>query len=333
MDTTPIVAMQKFQFGDKIFCADGEYGTLQQLIFDSSTRSVIQLGVKTRQFFGKIVYTPFSSVEDATGDTVVLRITHDEFETASLAGSPTHCVLEERTTIQNHDNAARGSLRLVAVEPENGKLAYVVAHHLRTGVDTLIRQEFVTRIATDAIEISIPEVALQITPPYHSDRELQQEAERILFQLTPLHVDYEGMQVRVLDSVLYLTGNISSTLRGEIVADQASGVEGLLDVKNYLVGDDKLASDLALTLSRDERTRDVPIGVYPRLGVVRLSGAVHNQDQKQAADQIARSFSGVRAVNNDLVIDPQADILNVMASSMGGEAEDKIPGRYIRHTR
>jgi len=140
-------------------------------------------------------------------------------------------------------------------------------------------------------------------------------------------LDFRGMNVRVVDGVLYLDGNISSSLRGEMVADQSVGVVGLLEVKNHLVGDDQLASDLALALGRDPRTLDLPIGVYPRLGVVRLSGAVHNVQEKAAAEEIARAFPGVYSVVNDLIVNPNAEVLNVMASSAGGEAEDSVPGK------
>ena len=104
-------------------------------------------------------------------------------------------------------------------------------------------------------------------------------------------------------------------------------------IKNNLVGDDRLASDLAMALGRDPRTRDLPIGVYPRLGVVRLSGAVHNSQQKAAAEEIARNFDGVRSVINDLLVDPKAEQLNVMSGAEGGESIDKVPGKYIRHTK
>ena len=88
-----------------------------------------------------------------------------------------------------------------------------------------------------------------------------------------------------------------------------------------------------MALGRDPRTRDLPIGVYPRLGDVRLSGAVHNEQQKVAATEIAKSFDGVRSVYNDLVVNPKADSINVMSSAEGGEAEDLVPGKYIRHTK
>jgi hypothetical protein len=38
-------------------------------------------------------------------------------------------------------------------------------------------------------------------------------------------------------------------------------------------------------------------------------------------------------VINDLVVNPDAEMLRVMSSSEGGEASDKVPGKYIRHTK
>ena len=122
-------------------------------------------------------------------------------------------------------------------------------------------------------------------------------------------------------------------MRGEIVADQAVAIPGLLEVKNRLLGDDVLASDVASALGRDPHTHDLPIGVYPRLGIVRLSGAVHNDLQKDAAEEIVKSILGVRGVENDLVVRPDSELLPVMAPAASGEAEDLVPGQYIRHTK
>ena len=111
------------------------------------------------------------------------------------------------------------------------------------------------------------------------------------------------------------------------------GVQGLLEIKNNLVGDDVLASKLAMVLAHDPQTRDLPIGVYPKLGVVRLGGAVHNEQQKSAAEEIAKKIPGVRSVINTLIVDPKATMLNVMSPAEGGEAADIIPGKYVRHTK
>jgi osmotically-inducible protein OsmY len=94
-----------------------------------------------------------------------------------------------------------------------------------------------------------------------------------------------------------------------------------------------LAADLALAFAQDERTRELPIGVYPRLGIVRLSGAVHNSQQKAVAGEISINFPGVRSVVNDLLVDPKADMLSVMSPPEGGETKDIVPGKYVRHTQ
>ncbi len=327
-----ISEMQKFRFGCKVYCSDGEQGVLDHVCFAASTRRLSHIGVRSGLFFGMTMYLPFAAVVSASGERIVLNITRAELLSASRQ-IPSGVLLNRRSVIRNTVTGAKGSLELVAVQPENGELAYLVVHNLRPGQDTLLRQEVLTKLETGLTTISISEAQLRAFPPYRSDQELQRDVEKILFDLAPLHVDFRGMNVRVLDGVLYLDGNISSSLRGEMVADQSIGVIGLLEVKNNLVGDDQLASDLALALAHDPRTHDLPIGVYPRLGIVRLSGAVHNAQEKAAAEEIARAFPGVRSVVNDLVVDPKAEILNVMASVASGEAEDIVPGKYIRHTK
>jgi osmotically-inducible protein OsmY len=329
--STLISEMQKFRFGSKIFCSDGENGILTHTIFDPATRRMTHIGTKLGRLFGKTVYVPYDTVTGATSDGVTLRIKRAELSAASTA-APAGANLESKATVTRAGSENKGTLLLVAVHPESGELAYLVVHHLRPGQDTLLREQYIKDIAPGQVTVTIPDEVLNALPPYRPDRELQQEVESILFDLTPLHIDMKGMNIRVLDSVLYLDGNISSSLRADIVEDQVLGVPGLLEIKNNLVGDDQLAADLAMALGRDPRTRDLPIGVYPRLGEVRLSGAVHTSQQKAAAEEITKNFPGVRSVINDLVVNPKADMLPVMEST-GFVAEDKVPGKYIRHTK
>ena len=325
-----ISEMQKFHFGAKVFCSDGECGVLTHIVFDPTTRRMVAIGVKQGWLFGKTVYIAYDTVTDATSDGVQLRVSSAELLASKVEAQGT--LLDSKSVVELVESQTKGTLLLIAVHPQSGELAYLVTHHLRAGQDTFIRQDSVSKLETDRVTVSIDEGTLQALPPYRSDDELQREVEDMLFDLTLLHVDLAGMRIRVLDSVLYLDGNISSSLRGDIVADQAMGTQGLLAVENRLIADDRLAGDLALVLGRDEHTHDLPIGVYPKLGVVRLSGAVHTTQQQQAAEEIAHKFPGVRSVINDLVVDPKADMLHVMSSSEGAEAEDKVPGPYVRHT-
>ena len=327
-----ISEMAKFHFGNIIFCSDGEGGILASVTFDAATRRMTHLGAKQGRFFGKMGYLPFESVIKATGDGVMVGAKRGEL--ASANGVPSGGVIfDSKSVVERAGSSMKGTLKLVATQPENGELAYIVAHNLRAGQDILLRAEYVTGMENDRITVTISDDALNALPPYHSDAVLQQEVESILFDLTSMHVDLKGITIRVLDGVLYLDGNISSSLRADIARDQVYGVQGLLEIKSNLIGDDQLAADLARALGQDPRTRDLPIGVYPKLGVVRLSGAVHTGQQKAAAEEIARRFPGVRSVINDLDVDPNSDMLHVMSAPEGGEAQDKIPGRYVRHTQ
>lgn len=331
--TALISEMQKFQFGGKIFCTDSEYGTLTQVGFDAATMRMTHLVFKQGRFFGKTFTLPFEAVKDANSDGIMLNLAMMDVMAASKADMA-GALLDNKSTIEIQGAAARGTLHMVAVHPENGELAYIVAHNLHPGQNTLIKRAFVTTIATGHITLSLPAATLQEMSAYRSDAELQNDVERVLYDMTPLHVDLPGMERRVRDSVLYLSGNISSSLRSDMVVDQASAVPGLLEIKNTLIGDDTLAADVAMALGHDERTRDLPIGVYPRLGDVRLGGAVHTEQQKVAATEIARSFPGVRSVTNTIVVNPKTDLLHVMAPAEGGEADDKVPGdKYVRHTK
>lgn len=329
--TMAISEMAKFHFGNTIFCSDGEGGVLATITFDGAARRLISIGAKQGRLFGKMGYVPFEKVVKATGEGITVRAKRAELVPGDAPSAGV--TLDSKSGVERAGSSAKGTLMLTATHPESGELAYIVAHNLRPGQDALLRAEYVTGVEKDHITVTISDEALNALPPYRSDAELQQEVESILFDLTPMHVDLKGMSIRVLDGVLYLDGNISSSLRSDIAQDQVYGVQGLLEIKNNLIGDDQLAADLARALGQDLRTRDLPIGVYPKLGAVRLSGAVHTVQQKAAAEEIARKFPGVRSVETNLIVDPATDMLHVMSAPEGGEAQDKVPGKYVRHTQ
>ncbi len=327
-----VAEMQKFIFGTTIFCSDGEDGSLAQVIFDPATRRLTRIGTRRGRLFGKTHHLSFEHVVNASGEAVTLDLSLADLASASNA-EVGGALLESKSVVELSGSSSKGTLLLVAVHPGSGELAYIVAHNVRPGQDTLFHEKYVTSIEAGHVMVTIPEEVLQVLPPYRLDDVLQREVEGILYDFTPMHIDLKGINIHVLDSVLYLDGNTSSSLRRDIATDQVSGVEGLLEIKNNLVADDTLAAGLARALGQDPITRDLPIGVYPRLGVVRLSGAVHTGQQKAAAGEIAKNYPGVRSVINGLVVDPNAELLDVMAAPEGGETKDKVPGKYVRHTK
>ncbi|MBX5450817.1 BON domain-containing protein [Thermogemmatispora sp.] len=332
MTSELISELLKFRFGSKVFCSDGEYGLLDEVVVDAARRCVTHVGVSRGLFMKKRLYLAFNQVSQASSDGVTLTTSLANLAQVAVADAGgVH--LSGSSLVEAPAAGQRGTLLLLAVQPSSGEIAYVVAHNLPGGQDTLFRVDTIAELASGVVRLNLSAEALKGLPPYRPDRELQREVEAVLFDLYPLHVDMRGISARVLDGVLYLDGNISSALRADLVERQVMGVPGLLEIRNNLVADDTLASEVALALGRDPRTRGLPIGVYPRLGVVRLSGAVHSAEQKRVAAEIARAVPGVRQVVNDLTVNPRAERLPVMAST-GAEDEDLVPGgRYVRHTK
>lgn len=330
-NTARISALMTFHFGAPVVCSDGPGGTLVSVFCEPSSRCVTHIAVRRGHLFGRTVCLPFTRVATASADGVRLNCLRAGLAAPDSGDTGPGVALHGHTAVTAQTGS--GTLSLVAVQPTSGALVYIVAHNLVPGRDTLLRSCSVSALAKDQVTIALDSADLEAKPPYRSDHELQREVDHILFDLGFLHIDLRGLSMRVLDGVLFMEGNISSTLRGELAQDQVAGVEGLLAIENNLVGDDTLAARIAHALGQDERTRDLPIGVYPQLGVVRLSGSVRGAGQRVAAAEIAQACPGVRAVINDLVVDPAGAMLYVMSAPEGGEARDMTPGKFTRHTR
>lgn len=330
MDTTArISTLMTFHFGTPVVCQDGLSGTLTSVLCEPSSRRLTHIAVMRGRLFRKAVCLPLAKIAIASDDGV--RLTCSAAQLAAFPAQESGVVLDAQTAVSGE--AGRGTLVLVAARPESGELVRVVARNLVPGRDTLLQAAEVSTLEPGSLTISLSGPETQARPAYRSDRELQHEVESILFELGFLHIDLRGMSMCVCDGVLSMEGNISSSLRGELAADQVRGVTGLLAVSNNLVGDDALAARIAHALGQDERTRDLPIGVYPQLGVVRLSGSVRGAGQRAAAGSIARACPGVRDLINDLVVDPGGAMLYVMSAAEGGEIKDIPPGKFTRHTR
>ena len=155
MNKTMLISeMLKFHFGNKIFCSDGDGGVLAQVLFDPATHSMAYIGVKQGRLFGKNVYLPFDSLLSATGEGITLRVKRSDLDTTT-SQVPGYATLTSKSVVENTKSAAKGSLLLVAVHPTTGELAYIVAHDLRSGQDTLLQETYITKLETGRIIVSI----------------------------------------------------------------------------------------------------------------------------------------------------------------------------------
>src|SRR5581483_9634583 len=196
-DGASICAMQHFHFGQRVLCSDGEAGLLTQLVFDSAGHRLIALGIMVGRWFGRRVYVSFTTVVPAAGENMTLRLSRAELAAASNQ-APAGAELDRTSVVKaNHPSGttAQGTIHLLAVHPESGKLADLVAHHIRARQDTLFHEASVTQIETGQVNVSLPEATWQTLPPYRPDDQLQHEIEERLYDLIPFHVDFQAMHI------------------------------------------------------------------------------------------------------------------------------------------
>ncbi len=69
-------------------------------------------------------------------------------------------------------------------------------------------------------------------------------------------------------------------------------------------GDASITTAVKARLAREKASTLTKVDVDTRQGVVRLSGTVDNDRMRQRASELTRQVAGVRAVRNDLKVQP-----------------------------
>lgn len=123
------------------------------------------------------------------------------------------------------------------------------------------------------------------------------------------HIDPGKVDVSVEEGTVILQGTVDSLWQKSIAQSTAGNIRGVLNVRNALmvgppraVPDEEIAYQVLSALESDALVDTSLINVHAKDGVVTLSGTVHNHHALRAAEEIAGITTGVRDVNNYLVI-------------------------------
>src|SRR5579875_1193422 len=125
MKSELISELLKFRFGRKVFCSDGEYGLLDEVVVDAARRSITHIGVSRGLFVKKRFYLAFSQVNQASSDGVTLTTSLAKLEQVAVA-DPAGARLSGRSLVEAPAAGQRGNLLLLAAQPGSGEIAYVV---------------------------------------------------------------------------------------------------------------------------------------------------------------------------------------------------------------
>lgn len=133
-------------------------------------------------------------------------------------------------------------------------------------------------------------------------------------------VDAAHIGVAVDQNVVTLSGHVSSyaqKLAAVAAARRVAGVHGIADeievagFEQVRTSDDDLVKRAVNMLSWDSVVPAEAIQVTVRNGIVTLTGKVNWQYQKSSAERGVRRLAGVRAVVNNIEIEPHAKAENV----------------------
>lgn len=319
---TTLVEVSKFRFGAPVLTDENEEGSLEALLLRDGSREVTHLRVKFGWGpFGSTYTLPVTAVRRAVPSEVELHVTREELE---KTGKEKVAAQEISSNTQIVLNGKRlGTLAQVTVDTEPRTLRTLV-------VDRGLRNEVLVP-AEDIVRIQGRQIAVDQKAPgerplitYRDDQELYDEVRDAIEGYTRLRVDMPGIIIKVVDGTVWLLGHVSSDINRRLVQDQLGHIRGLAELHNDLIADTDLASAVSLALARDPRTAGQPIGVYPVLGVVRLRGRVRSEVARQAATEVARAVPGVEQVENELIVDPGAEVIPVLAGVTN--QEDRVPG-------
>ncbi len=310
--------VQKFRFGAEVEASDGVSGKVEYVVADPAANTVTAAGIRPR-VFGKTYDVPLRLITAASAATVTIGVPLADVE--KMATRPSGVVLDRSTAVVAGGKRL-GRLEQVTVHSESGMLRHLVVESL--GREMLVPAPRITSITAKQIAVDLGSVQPKQLVPYRDDEELRQEALTAIDGYVPLRIDMRGFEVHAIDGVVWLRGHVASDLNRTLVADQLVGLPGLAEIHNDLLSDARLSSAVSMALARDPRTTEARIGVYPRLGEIRLRGNVLNAATRQTAELVAAAVPGVKSVVNELIINPRERALHDLAAVT--VHEDMVPG-------
>lgn len=234
-----------------------------------------------------------TAVADASDARVALTAPPDPRVTA-----PTGPVLSAGTRVCGRGGVSLGR-PVVVLAAADGAVSGIVVRPRPFAAPRIVPAERILQVTPDGIITDLDRDAVRALTRYRSDAELSAAVQAALASYKPVTL-YEGphLRVTVTDGVVTLDGHVSSRLRAEHIEAAVATVPGVQAVRNRLICDDELETQVAQALGADPRTRAWPIAVHARHGVVTLSGRVPEAAVAEAATAVAAALPAVRAVVN-----------------------------------
>ncbi len=141
----------------------------------------------------------------------------------------------------------------------------------------------------------------ELSPIERMDSALQESIYQAFWKDSVLRaVEYQQIDVRVKDAVVYLNGHIVSSTSQNRIKKSLSAIPGIVEIKNNLILDDQLTVEIASALGALEHTYDCKFFTGTSHGVVSLNGVVSSDKVRLLAEKVVASHPHVRGVINNV---------------------------------
>ena len=222
-------------------------------------------------------------------------------------GIPERTIVLERNVEVRTRDAVEGEIDHLLVDPIRQELTHlVVRFHDQAQQPVIVPFDWVEELGDGIILLKGTREdlgQLQVYTPPHTDEEIATAVTKAL-QCQGGKV-LQSVRVEVDRSLVVLQGTaptVADKARAEEIARASHGVIG---VKNLLLASTTVTARVAAALAEDPHTALAPIDVSSSGGTVTLTGQVPSVAVREAAEEIARSVSGVALVINALEVRPR----------------------------
>ena len=146
-----------------------------------------------------------------------------------------------------------------------------------------------------------PDYGKNLSPIQKTDAALKESVYNALWKDDVLRtLEYYEIDVQVRNGVVYLYGHIVGSSSQNRIRNAIQGIPGIVEIKNNLVLDDTLTSEVARALGDLEHTYNCKFFTGVSHGVVVLHGEVSRLDVRLSAEQCAANHPKVRGVINSI---------------------------------
>jgi osmotically-inducible protein OsmY len=175
--------------------------------------------------------------------------------------------------------------------------------------DVVVPLTWARSITPESIELAARRDELLELPEFHSDDEITADILRWLAQDPRFDgVDRYTLTVEVQGGVVRLGGRVRTADLKRAAEELAASVPGVVAVDNQAIADEELAIRLEQALrAAGVHVDDLDVAVL--LGQVKLRGRAAALDDSHRAEELARRFSGVQSVVNQLTVVEQPHVV------------------------